>query len=134
MLVWQYWNFASFPKTLLIVFVFCPKESLSCAAVIVCNNSEYIFIIFRRSNEVTHIKIQNTGDFYDLFGGEKFATLTELVQFYTERLGTLRERNGEIIELKYPLNCADPTSERLVLLRIVSPALHKKGRLMLNFR
>lgn len=66
----------------------------------------------RRGNDVTHIKIQNTGDFYDLYGGEKFATLTELVQFYTERLGTLRERNGEIIELKYPLNCADPTSER----------------------
>nr|XP_039250080.1 tyrosine-protein phosphatase non-receptor type 11-like [Styela clava] len=66
----------------------------------------------RRANEVTHIKIQNTGDFYDLYGGEKFATLTELVQFYTEKHGQLRERNGEIIELKYPLNCADPTSER----------------------
>ena len=33
---------------------------------------------------MTHIKIQNTGDFYDLYGGEKFATLSELVQFYTE--------------------------------------------------
>lgn len=66
----------------------------------------------RRTGEVTHIKIQNTGDFYDLYGGEKFATLTELVQFYTEKHGQLRERNGEIIELKYPLNCADPTSER----------------------
>ena len=38
----------------------------------------------RRRGEVTHIKIQNTGDFYDLYGGEKFATLSELVQFYTE--------------------------------------------------
>ena len=35
-------------------------------------------------DQVTHIKIQNTGDFYDLYGGEKFATLSELVQFYTE--------------------------------------------------
>ena len=61
---------------------------------------------------MTHIKIQNTGDFYDLYGGEKFATLTELVQFYTEKHGQLREKNGEIIELKYPLSCADPTSER----------------------
>lgn len=35
----------------------------------------------RRPNDVvTHIKIQNTGDFYDLYGGEKFATLAELVQ------------------------------------------------------
>lgn len=66
----------------------------------------------RRNNEVTHIKIQNTGDFYDLYGGEKFATLSELVQFYMENGGQLREKNGEVIELKYPLNCADPTTER----------------------
>lgn len=61
---------------------------------------------------MTHIKIQNTGDFYDLYGGEKFATLSELVQFYMENGGQLREKNGEIIELKHPLNCADPTTER----------------------
>ncbi|GAB6023095.1 protein tyrosine phosphatase, non-receptor type 11 [Chamberlinius hualienensis] len=66
----------------------------------------------RRKGEVTHIKIQNTGDFYDLYGGEKFATLAELIQYYMESQGQLREKNGEIIELKYPFNCADPTSER----------------------
>ena len=68
--------------------------------------------VFRRGDEITHIKIQNTGDFYDLYGGEKFASLPELVQFYTDKHGQLREKTGEIIELKYPLNCADPTSER----------------------
>jgi len=66
----------------------------------------------RRRGEVTHIKIQNTGDFYDLYGGEKFATLSELVQFYTENQGQLKEKNGEEIQLVYPLNCADPTTER----------------------
>ncbi|XP_071451601.1 tyrosine-protein phosphatase non-receptor type 11-like isoform X3 [Hetaerina americana] len=66
----------------------------------------------RRNGEVTHIKIQNTGDFYDLYGGEKFATLSELVQYYMENQGQLREKNGEVIELRYPLNCADPTTER----------------------
>lgn len=66
----------------------------------------------RRNNEVTHIKIQNTGDFYDLYAGEKFATLSELVQYYMENQGQLKERNGEVIELKFPLNCADPTTER----------------------
>nr|CAD7569639.1 unnamed protein product [Timema californicum] len=66
----------------------------------------------RRNGEVTHIKIQNTGDFYDLYGGEKFATLSELVQFYMENQGQLKEKNGEVIELRYPLNCADPTTER----------------------
>jgi len=66
----------------------------------------------RRNNEVTHIKIQNTGDYYDLYGGEKFATLTELVQFYTENQGQLKEKSGEVINLKYPLHSADPTTER----------------------
>ncbi|XP_074655818.1 tyrosine-protein phosphatase non-receptor type 11-like [Tubulanus polymorphus] len=66
----------------------------------------------RRKGQVTHIKIQNTGDYYDLYGGEKFATLTDLMQHHMENLGQLREKNGEIIELKYPLSSADPTTER----------------------
>lgn len=66
----------------------------------------------RRTSEVTHIKIQNTGDFYDLYGGEKFATLAELVQHYTEYSGVLREKSGEVIHLKYPFYSADPTTER----------------------
>lgn len=70
---------------------------------------------FRRNGEVTHIKIQNIGDFYDLYGGEKFATLAELVQHYTENPSELKEKNGDIIELKYPLHSQDPTTERYTL-------------------
>lgn len=66
----------------------------------------------RRNGKVTHIKIRNTGDYYDLYGGENFATLAELVQHYMEKHENLKERNGEVIELKYPLICADPTTER----------------------
>uniref|UniRef100_A0A7N8Y224 protein-tyrosine-phosphatase n=1 Tax=Mastacembelus armatus TaxID=205130 RepID=A0A7N8Y224_9TELE len=61
---------------------------------------------------VTHIRIQNTGDYYDLYGGEKFATLSELVEYYTMENGILQDKDGTIIELKYPLNCSDPTTER----------------------
>ncbi|XP_036394070.1 tyrosine-protein phosphatase non-receptor type 6 isoform X1 [Megalops cyprinoides] len=61
---------------------------------------------------VTHIRIQNTGDYYDLYGGEKFATLSELVEYYTVEHGTLQDKDGTIIELKYPFNCSDPTNER----------------------
>ena len=71
-----------------------------------------LFLFYRRNGKVTHIKIQNTGDYYDLYAGEKFATLAELVQYYTENQGQLREKSGEVIELKYPLNSADPTTER----------------------
>ncbi|KAF2360952.1 PTP type protein phosphatase [Trinorchestia longiramus] len=75
-------------------------------------DSEVCNMECRRNGEVTHIKIQNMGDFYDLYGGEKFATLAELVQYYMENQGQLKEKNGHVIELKFPLNCADPTTER----------------------
>lgn len=61
---------------------------------------------------VTHIRIQNTGDYYDLYGGEKFATLSELVDYYTAENGILQDKDGTVIELKYPLNSSDPTTER----------------------
>nr|XP_040021686.1 tyrosine-protein phosphatase non-receptor type 6 isoform X1 [Gasterosteus aculeatus aculeatus] len=61
---------------------------------------------------VTHIRIQNTGDYYDLYGGEKFATLSELVEYYTAENGILQDKDGTVIELRYPLNCSDPTTER----------------------
>jgi tyrosine-protein phosphatase non-receptor type 11 len=46
--------------------------------------------------------------------GEKFATLSELVQYYMENSGQLREKKtGAVIELKQPLSCAvEPTTER----------------------
>jgi hypothetical protein len=74
--------------------------------------SHYLVVPRRVDDQVTHIRIQNSGDFYDLYGGEKFATLTELVEYYTQQQGILQDRDGTIIHLKYPLNCSDPTSER----------------------
>lgn len=68
----------------------------------------------RVGEQVTHIRIQNTGDFYDLYGGEKFATLSELVDYYTAEHGILQDKDGTVIELKYPLNSSDPTTERCV--------------------
>lgn len=66
----------------------------------------------RRGNEVTHIKIQNTGDYYDLYGGEKFASLSELIEYYTDNPGLLKEKNGLTIELKVPLNSQQVTNDR----------------------
>ena len=72
-----------------------------------------VIFVCRRLDEITHIKIQNSGDYYDLYGGEKFATLGELVSFYMENPGSLREKNGTLIELKNPHNCNEVTAERL---------------------
>uniref|UniRef100_A0A0X3NNL7 protein-tyrosine-phosphatase n=2 Tax=Schistocephalus solidus TaxID=70667 RepID=A0A0X3NNL7_SCHSO len=65
----------------------------------------------RREDCVTHIRIQNTDDFLDLYGGEKFATLSELIDYYQENHGQLKEKNGSIIELRYPLFSQDPIAE-----------------------
>lgn len=51
------------------------------------------------------------GNWFLKFEGEKFATLPELVQYYMEN-GELKEKNGQVIELKQPLICAEPTTER----------------------
>lgn len=77
-----------------------------------CGLIFFPYLSFRVGDMITHIRIQNTGDYYDLYGGEKFATLAELVEYYTADHGVLQDRDGTIIELKYPLNCSDPTTER----------------------
>ena len=59
-----------------------------------------------------HIEIQHTEDFYDAYGGEKFFTLFELVQYYMEKPGQLNDINGDVYELNFPVNSEDPTTER----------------------
>lgn len=89
----------------------CGRDGFFLARPSMSNKGDFTLSV-RRINEVTHIKIQNNGEFLDLYGGEKFATLSELVQYYMDNQGQLREKNGNIITLKTPLNCADPTTER----------------------
>ncbi|XP_049587555.1 tyrosine-protein phosphatase non-receptor type 6 isoform X2 [Syngnathus scovelli] len=79
----------------------------------------------RVGERVTHIRIQNTGDYYDLYGGEKFATLSELVEYYTADNGILQDKDGTIIELRYPLNCSDPTTERWYHGHLSGPSAEK---------
>ena len=56
----------------------------------------------RRGDKVTHVRIQNHGDYYDLYGGEKFANLAELIEFYIENPDQLKEVDGSIIRLEQP--------------------------------
>ena len=77
------------------------------------NNPGDFTLSVRRGQEITHIRIQTGGgDYYDLYGGEKFATLGELVLFYTENPGQLKEKSGTVIELKQPLFCEEVATER----------------------
>jgi len=64
---------------------------------------------------VVHVKIKRDEDGLAVEGGETFATLSELIQSYTNRHEQLTEKNGQEILLKQPLNCSDPTSERYPL-------------------
>lgn len=47
-----------------------------------------------------------------MYGGEKFATLAELVEYYTDSQNTLRETSGNVIILKLPLYVEEVTNER----------------------
>lgn len=73
------------------------------------------FLICTEVSAVTHfVQNKNFNKKYSdfLISGEKFATLSELVQYYMENGGQLKEKNGQVIELKQPLICAEPTTER----------------------
>ena len=60
----------------------------------------------RTKNEGEYICLSGAGD-------ETFATLGELVRYYMEdNTRELRDTNGTIIELKYPLPCVDHHNER----------------------
>lgn len=59
-------------------------------------------ISFRHKDSVLHIKIQNTGEVYDLYGGEQFATLMDLVEFYKDG-EKLRLADGDVIHFSQPL-------------------------------
>lgn len=64
-----------------------------------------------RGDSITHVKIQNTGDVLDLYGGdgESFASLSELVQHYMQNPDHLQEKNGSTITMKRPISI--PLSE-----------------------
>lgn len=66
----------------------------------------------RKKDVVVHIKISNTGDCYHLYDYESFATLSELIQVYTQEKGKLTTADGEVTELLHPLYSNDPTNER----------------------
>jgi tyrosine-protein phosphatase non-receptor type 11 len=76
-------------------------------------NNSFTLSVRCVNNAYKHIKIQNNGDFYDIGeGGDKFATLSELVQHFILK-ETLRDRNdGTMLVLKYPLSYKEPTTER----------------------
>jgi hypothetical protein len=69
---------------------------------------------------VTHLRIHNDGDCYYLLepGGDTFASLPDLVRFYMEGgggFGSLKEKEGGKIELRFPLPSSDHTTERSVV-------------------
>ena len=58
---------------------------------------------------MTNIKILNHGDYYDPSIGEKFASLSDLVSYFYKNPNELKEKNGDWIHLKFPLNFDEPT-------------------------
>jgi len=70
---------------------------------------------------VTHVRVKNDGDCFTLLGAgsETFSSLTDLVRYYTDdnfdkSPHELRDTNGILIELKYPLPSVNHHDERCV--------------------
>ena len=63
---------------------------------------------------MTHVRIKNEGECFNLLSdGETFATLGELVRFYTDdNAPELRDTAGTMVELKYPLPSVNHHDER----------------------
>ena len=76
------------------------------------NPSDYTLSVRLPNSDVTHVRIQQKGDFYDLYGGEEFATILELIYYYIDNPGTLREKNGTVINLVKPLHTEELAKER----------------------
>jgi len=68
----------------------------------------------RRGNEIVQLKITSDGDQYSLHKDSCFNTLWELLQFYVENPGLLKQTNGDTLELKHPVYCQSGIKERLV--------------------
>ncbi|XP_063686279.1 tyrosine-protein phosphatase corkscrew-like [Bolinopsis microptera] len=75
------------------------------------NPSDFVLSVWR-NNAMTNIKILNHGDYYDPSIGEKFASLSDLVSYFYKNPNELKEKNGDWIHLRYPLNFDEPTEER----------------------
>jgi hypothetical protein len=69
-------------------------------------------ISVRKCDKVFHFSIQNNGDCYSLFDTDSFASLAELINYYTVEKGKLESPDGEITDLLYPLFSTDPSTER----------------------
>uniref|UniRef100_A0A1A9W0Q5 protein-tyrosine-phosphatase n=1 Tax=Glossina brevipalpis TaxID=37001 RepID=A0A1A9W0Q5_9MUSC len=68
-------------------------------------------LLIRRDQEVIKFIIQNNNYFFHLCDTEKFATLTELIQFYMKN-GGLKTNNGDLLELGQPLMHIEPINEK----------------------
>ena len=73
--------------------------------------------VSRVYDSVTHVRVKNDGECFNLLGpgGETFASLSDLVRFYSDdKAQELRDTGGTSIELKFPLPSVDHTNERHV--------------------
>ncbi len=53
----------------------------------------------KTAEDVIHVRIRKENGYYDLYGGEKFKTLAELIQFYMENPGELKAKTGLVIHM-----------------------------------
>lgn len=63
-----------------------------------------------------HIRMESNNGYYSLFGGEQFVSPYEVVEHCLDNPGILKEKSGNIIELKQPVTTQDTITNRYVCL------------------
>ena len=77
---------------------------------------------------MSHILIRNNGGLFDVGGGSKFDSLTQLMEFYKKN--PMVETSGSVIHLKYPFHSTSflPANifQRVSELNKQNPGVHGK--------
>ena len=61
---------------------------------------------------MVHLRMQNIGGLYSLFGEQQFVSPYEVVEYCLDNPGILKEKSGGIIEIKQPVTTQDAINNR----------------------
>ena len=59
--------------------------------------------ICRRRNEIMHVKISNDGETFELYDGDGFASVPELIDYYRSNPGQFVDKAGRSVEMYEPM-------------------------------
>ena len=62
---------------------------------------------FRRRNDINHFKIYNDGESFELYDGDGFASVPDLIDYYRKNPDKFVDKDNRFVELVEPLIMED---------------------------